>query len=350
MEQLNEDIRIEGNSSSIYFSSSQVANTMLENNTFGIKLYARKTDRYVMGKEKKVWLKPVSSVQEMPHCTVNHSLPAIIFSSGGYAGNIFHDISDVLIPLYLTSLPFNGEVQLLSQDRHSWWIKRHELMFKALSNYEVIDFNRDKEVRCFKNAIVGVKSHRDFGIDPKKFPYGLTLRNFTRFPRLLIISRKKTRAILNEDELVTLATSLGYDVEIIDARMSLNNFSKIVNSIDVIIGVHGAGLTNMVYLPENAVLIQVIPIGLESIAKLFYEYPARNMSLQYLPYKISVTESSLIQQYPIQHQVFTNPNIAKKEGWLIFKKVYMDNQDVRLDFSRFKCFVESSTTSTSLKH
>lgn len=366
--ELEGDIRIQGNSSSIYFSSLfQVATTEeLQNNTWGIKLYARKTDRYVMGKVKELWLKPISSsssAQEMPQCTVNHTLPTIVFSTGGYAGNIFHDTSDVLIPLYLTSLHFHGEVQFVLQEKHSWWIKRHEVLLKALSKYDIIDLNRDKETRCFKYAMVGVKSHKDFGIDPQKFPYGLTLRNFTQFirksyslqrenaikitkkdrkPRLLIISRKKTRSILNENEVVTEARNLGYDVEIIDARIDLKYFSKLVNSIDVMVGVHGAGLTNMVYLPENAVLVQVVPLGLEAISKMFYERPARNMNLNYLEYKISVNESSLIQQYPINHQVITNPNIAKKEGWLNFKKIYMDNQDVRLDISKFKLVLSKS--------
>ncbi|XP_021742904.1 uncharacterized protein LOC110708986 [Chenopodium quinoa] len=357
--EFNGDIRIHGNSSSIFFNSPQLENIELQQNrTWGIKIYARKIDEYVMGQAKELKLKPVSSVQEMPKCTVNHSVPAIVFSTGGYGGNIFHDTSDILIPLYLTSLHFNREVQFLIQDKHYYWNERHKVTLKALSKYEIIDLDHDKEIRCFNNAIIGVKSHRDFGIDPEKLPYGLTLRNYTQFtrkiyslqrdtaiqmtaeddrkPRLLIISRKKTRTILNENEIVAEAQRLGYDVVVIDARMNLKNFSKIVNSADVMLGVHGAGLTNILYLPENAVLIQVIPIGLQSVSEIFYERPARNMSLKYLEYEISVRESSLIQQYPIKHQVITDPEIAKKAGWPEFKKIYLDNQDVRLDMRKFR--------------
>jgi hypothetical protein len=37
------------------------------------------------------------------------------------------------------------------------------------------------------------------------------------------------------------------------------NFARLVNSADVMMGVHGAGLTNMVFLPSRAVLVQVVP-------------------------------------------------------------------------------------------
>ncbi|CAO2833003.1 unnamed protein product [Amaranthus hypochondriacus] len=360
--ELNGDIRIHGNSSSIYFTSSQLKNKVFQNNSLGVKLYARKIDRTVMKKIKEVWIKPILSSSNHvinPNCTINHSVPFIVLSTGGYAGNIFHDTSDVLIPLYLTSLHFNGEVQFLAQEKNPWWINRHEVMFKALSNYPIIDFDHDDHVRCFKGGIVGLKSNKDFGISLEKFnPNGLSLRNFTQFnrrvyslkrdsvtektdgrkrkPRLLIVSRMKTRAILNEDELKQVARRLGFEVKVVDANMNLKNFSKIVNSMDVMVGVHGAGLTNMIYLPENAVLIQIVPIGCGPISRIFYEIPARDMNLNYLEYKVNAMESSLIEQYPRDHIIINDPSNAIKNDWLGFKKVYMDNQDVRLDLSRFK--------------
>lgn len=356
--EINGDIRIHGNGSSIYFTTPHPS-MMPENGTLGIKLYARKNDRNVMGKVKEHKLKLASSQQGMPECTVNYTVPAIVFSARGYTGNYFHDISDVMIPLYLTSLQFNGEVQFLLELKNMGWVEKYKSMFKALSNYEIIDLTHDTEIRCFKNAVVGLKAHTDFGIDPQMSPFGYTLRNFTQFirrtysleretairlkgkndyrkPRLLIIARKKTRTFLNEDEIAAEAQSLGYDVGIVDARINLKDFSKIVNSLDVMIGVHGAGLTNMIFLPEKAVLIQVIPLELEGVARTFYERPARNMNLRYLPYKISKNESSLIEQFPTDHPVFIEPGLFKKQGWLKFKSVYMDNQNVRVDVNRFR--------------
>jgi capsular polysaccharide biosynthesis protein len=80
-----------------------------------------------------------------------------------------------------------------------------------------------------------------------------------RKPRLLIISRKNSRAFLNERMMVDMAMSLGFDVRVgePDINTDVAKFARLVNSADVMIGVHGAGLTNMVFLPAGAVLIQV---------------------------------------------------------------------------------------------
>jgi hypothetical protein len=51
------------------------------------------------------------------------------------------------------------------------------------------------------------------------------------------------------------------DVRIVepDNHTDMPNFARLVNSADVMMGVHGAGLTNMVFLPSRAVLVQVVP-------------------------------------------------------------------------------------------
>ncbi|KAJ8430610.1 hypothetical protein Cgig2_021572 [Carnegiea gigantea] len=353
------DIRIQGNSSSIFFTSPQIGTVQKNNTRWTIKLYARKTDKYAMAEDEDLLLKPALSDQEMPRCTVNHTIPAVVFSGRGYTGNFFHDFSDVMIPLYLTAGDFNREVQFLFEKKHrKWWINKYSPILKALSTHEIIELDNDQEIRCFKNALIGLKSHKDFDIDPEKPPFGNSLRNFTKLvrrayslqrekatkltaqdkrkPRLLIISRKGTRLLVNEDEVAAEAQSLGFDVEAMELMNDLRVFSKRVNSFDVIVGVHGAGLTNMVFLPENAVLIQVVPLGLEWLAKAYFEHPAKDMNIKYLEYKINKNESSLIEQYPIDHPVITDPSLLKKEGYGKFKSIYLDSQNVRLDVSRFR--------------
>lgn len=80
-----------------------------------------------------------------------------------------------------------------------------------------------------------------------------------RKPRLLIISRKNSRTFLNEQRMADMASSLGFDVRVGEPDMNTDvaKFARLVNSADVMLGVHGAGLTNMVFLPAGAVLIQV---------------------------------------------------------------------------------------------
>lgn len=98
-----------------------------------------------------------------------------------------------------------------------------------------------------------------FGLERAAAVPGGDRWDIRRKPRLLIISRKNTRMFLNERAMVEMATSLGFDVRIgePDVNTDVGQFARLVNSADVMLGVHGAGLTNMVFLPAGAVLIQV---------------------------------------------------------------------------------------------
>ncbi|KAA8541309.1 hypothetical protein F0562_025272 [Nyssa sinensis] len=199
--------------------------------------------------------------------------------------------------------------------------------------------------------------HKELSIDPSKSLYSMKdFRQFLRCsyslkrdtaiklrdvkgkrPRLLIISRRRSRRFMNEGKIAEMAKSLGFDVVVKEADSNLSQFAQVVNSCDVMMGVHGAGLTNIVFLPENAVLIQVVPMGgMEWLARTDFGEPAKHMNLRYLEYKIGEKESSLIQQYPIDHPVFRDPTAIHKHDWSVFRSIYLDKQNVNLDMGRFR--------------
>ncbi|GKG27858.1 O-linked-mannose beta-1,4-N-acetylglucosaminyltransferase 2-like protein, partial [Tanacetum coccineum] len=133
--------------------------------------------------------------------------------------------------------------------------------------------------------IIGLKSHKELGIDASRLTNGYTMKDFREFlrsayslkrremikikseidhrPCLMIISRKSTRRILNEESIVEMAQKIGYDIIMADVSLktNLSSFAQIVNSCDILMGVHGAGLTNMVFFPDHVVLVQVVPLG-----------------------------------------------------------------------------------------
>ncbi|CAK9145359.1 unnamed protein product [Ilex paraguariensis] len=358
------DIRIQGNSSTIFIVSTQNDN-LVGNNSWTIRPYSRKIDENAMANVQKfTLLRKVS--QDIPHCTRNRStVPAIVLSTGGYSGNHFHDFTDLLIPLFLTSREFNGEVQFLITNIKLWWIQKYQAVLKKLSRYEIIDIDKEEGVLCFQSMIVGLKTHKELSIDPSKAPY--SMRDFRHFlrssyslkretaiklkddadkkPRLLIISRKRSRSFMNEGEITNLSRSLGYEVVVTEAESNLSRFAKFVNSCDVMMGVHGAGLTNLLFLPNNAVLIQIVPLGgMVWIARTDFGEPAKEMELRYLEYRIREGESSLIQQYPLDHEVFKDPHSISKKGWGAFRSVYLDKQDVKLDISRFRTTLVEALT------
>ncbi|XP_059306442.1 uncharacterized protein LOC132057870 [Lycium ferocissimum] len=110
--EINGDTRIHGNSSTIFFvSTDQLAAE--KNIAWSIRPYAIKRDNRAMGSVTNLTVKKVHLSQQIPICTRNYIVPAVVFSTKGYAGNHFHDFTDVLIPLFQTSRRFNGEVQFL---------------------------------------------------------------------------------------------------------------------------------------------------------------------------------------------------------------------------------------------
>ncbi|KAL2342374.1 hypothetical protein Fmac_003659 [Flemingia macrophylla] len=353
------DIRVHGKSSTVYFVSSNT--TMKEKNMSRIiKPYARKDDVGAMIRVREWSMKTVNATKKVPPCTQNHNIPALLFSTGGYVGNHFHEFTDILIPLFLTSRQFNGEVHFIITEKRPWWISKHRPLLQKLSNYEIMDIDGDGEVHCFQRVIVGLKRHHEeLSIDPQKYSYSMKdFRDLLRSsyalkrveaikirdgqlgkPRLMILSRKRSRSFTNTDEIAKMAESLGFDVIIKEAEGSMWGFADVVNSCDVLLGVHGAGLTNMLFLPENAVLIQVVPYGgfsLDWLATKDFGKPSKDMNIKYLEYKISLEESTLMQQYSLDHMFIKDPPLIGKVRWEEFKSVYLDKQNVKLDVDRFR--------------
>nr|CAD1838389.1 unnamed protein product [Ananas comosus var. bracteatus] len=157
-----------------------------------------------------------------------------------------------------------------------------------------------------------------------------------RKPRMLIISRGRTRKLLNLREVAAMAEEMGFRVDVSEAGADVPRFAELVNSCDVLLAVHGAGLTNQVFLPTRAVMVQIVPWGkMDWMATNFYGQPARDMNLKYVEYYISREESTLIDRYPKDHLVFTNPLAIHGQGWKALADIIM-TQDVKLDLWRFR--------------
>ncbi|KAJ4792842.1 hypothetical protein LUZ62_044088 [Rhynchospora pubera] len=157
-------------------------------------------------------------------------------------------------------------------------------------------------------------------------------------PRLLIIGRNHTRKIINVDEIVAVGEELGFEVVVNNTSShDVGEFARTVNSFDVMMGVHGAGLTNEVFLPTNAVMIQIVPFGnLEGMSENDFGKGARNMMLKYLQYSIIEEESTLIDLYPRDHAVFRDPESIHRQGWAAMGEIYLNQQNVKLNITRFK--------------
>ena len=113
---------------------------------------------------------------------------------------------------------------------------------------------------------------------------------------------------------------------------------KLVHSSHAMLGVHGAGLTHMLFLRPRAVLVQVVPIGLDLPSNISFKGPAKNLGLEYMDYKVKTKESSLAEIYGTNDLVLENPD-AYVNGNYSNMRVYMRTQNLKLYIVRFKRYL-----------
>ncbi|CAL4932986.1 unnamed protein product [Urochloa decumbens] len=322
------DVRIHGKSATVYVVKASTY--MPENSTIKLRPYARKWEDQVMQLVREVTMRSIPPAAGAdgddvtpPECSVRHDVPAVVFSTGGYNRNFFHVMTDVIIPLYLTAREYDGRVQLLATDYEPKWIAKYKFILAALSAYPVIDMDSEDTVRCFPSAHVGLESHKELGIIPGLSHNGYTMVTFREFirsayslqrprvapvsrssgrkPRLVLILRRNSRQLKNEAEAIAAGTEVGFEVVTAgpDDVSDLERFAGVANSCDVLMGVHGAGLANMLFLPDNGTMVQIIPWGeLKWPCRHSFGDPVAPMGLRYLEYEATAEETTLNKTYP----------------------------------------------------
>ncbi|KAM3209755.1 hypothetical protein ACQJBY_064056 [Aegilops geniculata] len=338
---------------------------------WAIKDQSRKYLEYI----EKVKVKTLSAAESLvaPECTSRHAVPAVVFAMNGLTSNPWHDFSDVIVPLFITARAYDGEVQFLVTDLQPWFVDKYRLILANLSRYDIVDFNKDAGVRCHPRIVVGLRSHRDLGIDPARTPRNYTLLDFRMYirdifslppdglgipykeanknasggvdggtgkrkPRLMLINRGRNRKFVNIPEISAAVQAAGFDVVVVEPRrdLRLEEFSKAVDSCDVLMGAHGAGLTNFFFLRTDAAMLQVVPWGhMEHSAMIFYGVQAKEMRLRDVEYSITAEESTLYEKYGKDHPAVSDPESIHKQGWQLGMKYYWLEQDIRLNVTRF---------------
>lgn len=392
------DIRTHSASSSVFLYNSRSTNDNVSRNVEEelqhekIKPYTRKWETSVMDTidelnlvSKKVNLGSVGG------CDVQHDVPAVFFSNGGYTGNVYHEFNDGLIPLYITSQHFKKKVVFVILEYHNWWIMKYGDILSRLSDFPPIDFRGDNRTHCFPESIVGLRIHDELAVDSalmkgtkgivdfrnlldeaywprirglikdeerkaqEKLREQVSLspssessqvvyieqqvqENPLNKPKLVILSRSGSRAITNENLLVKMAKEIGFLVQVLkpDRTSELAKIYRTLNASDVMIGVHGAAMTHFLFLRPGSVFIQVVPLGTTWAAETYYGEPAKKLGLKYIGYEIHPRESTLFEKYDKNDPILRDPESINKKGWEYTKKIYLDSQNVMLDLRRFK--------------
>ncbi|XP_043693162.1 alpha-1,3-arabinosyltransferase XAT3-like [Telopea speciosissima] len=338
-----------------------------------VRPYVKKNDDHARRYVKEITIQPYNYTINNtipPTCDVTHDVPAVVFSSG-LIGNVFHELNEIIIPLFITCRHFHSRLHFVVSDFNYLWVTKFRQVLSHLSDYEIINASEDTRVHCFPGIVTGLHFHNDNLIcKNSELPVNCSMLDFRQFlreafhlkikniaqlnknistssnqdqkkkrkPVLIILSRFHSRRFLNEDEMVKVASELGFRVVVAkpDLTSNLDKFSRVVNRCDVLVGAHGAGLTNEVFLPEGAVLVQVVPLGVRWASSHYYGIPTGEMGVQYLEYQISPQESSLMDVYGPNHPVIIDPDSIHREGYNLGRPIYIDGQDLRLDLSKFR--------------
>ncbi|XP_057811332.1 alpha-1,3-arabinosyltransferase XAT3-like [Salvia miltiorrhiza] len=120
-------------------------------------------------------------------------------------------------------------------------------------------------------------------------------------------------------------------------RRDMKKLSQLVNSCSVLLGVHGASLTNGVFLPMGAVVIPIEPLDLEYFFNAIFGDNALAMGMQYLRYKIEDNESSLLKVFGRNSSVITDTSsVYRHHGTMASRDVFFVQQNVKLNLARFR--------------
>jgi len=91
----------------------------------------------------------------------------------------------------------------------------------------------------------------------------------------LFIVREKKRRIINQDELADILRSRGFEVRmVVLEKLEHHEQFYLMREACVLVGAHGAGMMNGIFMPEQAVVVQLVPnfMGLHKDWKKFLNY------------------------------------------------------------------------------
>jgi hypothetical protein len=133
-------------------------------------------------------------------------------------------------------------------------------------------------------------------------------------PILGLISRHNKRIILNEPELVRVATELGYDVRVlIFERMTIEEQLLSSRECDVLMGIHGSGLLNEIFMRKGTVSVQVVPFGLPGRGiEIAYGKLAEKMGLTYKQLNVKNSTHAVLHWH-FMEDIFPNAFVGDQE-------------------------------------
>ena len=227
-------------------------------------------------------------------CDLFVNIPTIFMKLDATVSMYHHlcDFFNLYISLHLNSTfyrdSFERNVNILVFENTPYKSSFRD-MFKAFTKHDILDLNSfGRKTVCFKNLLFPLLPRMPFGLfynTPvihgcrnsalfKAFSEFITYRlgvmrknkpDKNRLRVTFLSRRTKYRRTVNEDSLMaTLKSSGKYDVTYAQFSHSGPAFVdqvKTIHETDILIGIHGSGLTHLLFLPDWACLFELYDCG-----------------------------------------------------------------------------------------
>jgi protein O-GlcNAc transferase len=272
-------------------------------------------------------------IDSRQHCDVTIDKPTLLIKLDAGV-NMYHHFCD-FVNLYASQHingSFSTDIYIIMWDTsYMHYGDLFHVTWQAFSDYPIIYLSQyDKKKVCIKDAVFSLLARMRYGLYYnmplipgcqgsslfRAFSQHILHRlNITQHGpldakvRITLLTRSsKYRRILNEQELVSALTSVSdYDVNVVDYNHDYPFVKQLQMShnSDIFIGMHGAGLTHLLFQPDWAVVFELYNCGDVNC----YKDLARLRGIHYMTWQ----DSSKLQQedeghHPTlgAHQKFTN--------------------------------------------
>lgn len=230
------------------------------------------------------YIRRVQMGQNKQECTKTIDEPLYVMKREG-AGNLFHCMTD-FFSMYWTLAILGKQddknIQIAVLDGHghgTFWN-----LWKAYSDKDAIATNQLQSGTCYREVVFIIpggscpfwkgdwtpypcRDSRLFQSFARKL---ISYYNYDKLPApketvLTFISRKQTRQLAHEEEYFNELHQMFPKVKIqrIDfAAIPFDQQMKVVRETNILVGVHGSGMTHLLWLPDEAVVVEIFPPGI----------------------------------------------------------------------------------------